>query len=202
VPYTRDVLLAGAEIGLQQLTLDEARPGWSEPYRVTGARLLLPLEGAFGCEVGGQRWHCDAAVGLWLAPGEPCAQEAVVGVASTLAPAGGRAIVHRAVVERALAFLAARFTHDDRLEAIATAASCSAFHLARSFRRSTGHTLHAWRTRLRMSQALRRLATGADDLTALALELGYSSHSHFGQVFRASFGAPPSQVRRILVAAG
>ena len=31
--------------------------------------------------------------------------------------------------------------------------------------------------------------------TALALELGFSSHSHFSERFRNEFGVPPSQVR-------
>jgi AraC-like DNA-binding protein len=37
---------------------------------------------------------------------------------------------------------------------------------------------------------------GADDLTALALELGFSSHSHFTDAFRAEFGRAPSRIRR------
>ncbi|MFA6441419.1 MAG: helix-turn-helix domain-containing protein, partial [Sterolibacterium sp.] len=43
--------------------------------------------------------------------------------------------------------------------------------------------------------ALQRLADGADDLTALAIELGFSSHSHFAETFRREFGRTPSQVR-------
>ena len=36
-----------------------------------------------------------------------------------------------------------------------------------------------------------------DDLTALALDLGFSSHSHFTAAFRRAFGRPPAEFRRI-----
>ncbi len=71
----------------------------------------------------------------------------------------------------------------------------SASYLTRAYRAATGRTLHARVTRLRLSQALDRLAAGADDLTALALELGYSSHSHFSAEFKRHVGRPPSVFR-------
>jgi AraC-like DNA-binding protein len=55
--------------------------------------------------------------------------------------------------------------------------------------------LYRYLTRLRLRAALERLADGARDLTALALELGFSSHSHFADAFRREFGRTPSDVR-------
>ena len=55
--------------------------------------------------------------------------------------------------------------------------------------------LHRYLTRLRLRAALERLAGGANDLTALALDLGFSSHSHFADAFRREFGRTPSAVR-------
>jgi AraC-like DNA-binding protein len=49
--------------------------------------------------------------------------------------------------------------------------------------------------RLRLRASLERLAAGAVDLTALALELGFSSHSHFTDSFRKEFGCTPSAIR-------
>ena len=71
----------------------------------------------------------------------------------------------------------------------------SAFHLARVFRSETGFSVHGFRQALRLRSALDRLSAHRDDLTALALELGFSSHSHFSERFRNEFGVPPSQVR-------
>ena len=75
-----------------------------------------------------------------------------------------------------------------------------AFHLARLFRQATGHSLHGYRTELRLRSALDHLASSSCDLVTLALSLGYSSHSHFTRVFRHAFGVTPSSVRGRLTA--
>jgi AraC-like DNA-binding protein len=109
--------------------------------------------------------------------------------------------VHPAA-ERAREYLAHHYAGSGHLHEVARAAACSPYHLARAFKRRTGIGLHAFRNRLRMAEALRRIDAGQSDLSALAHDLGFSSHSHFGAVFRQSFGVPPAQVRRNLVAAG
>jgi AraC-like DNA-binding protein len=83
-----------------------------------------------------------------------------------------------------------------RLQEVAQGLYTSAFHLARVFRAETGFSLHAFRQSLRLRAALERLASGAVDLSALALELGFSSHSHFTERFRNEFGVAPSQIRQ------
>ena len=88
------------------------------------------------------------------------------------------------------------------LTSIARAVDCSVFHLCRSFRRATGLTLHAYRDEVRLRLALERLERGERDLSRLALDLGYSSHSHFTAAFRRSFGAPPSSARKLLIVRG
>lgn len=71
----------------------------------------------------------------------------------------------------------------------------SPFHLSRLFRRYTGTTVHRYRDELRLRYALGRLRDPRADLTEVALDAGYSSHSHFGRAFRRAFGAPPSAIR-------
>ena len=58
-----------------------------------------------------------------------------------------------------------------------------------------GIPLHRYLTQLRLARALVELPHAAD-LTALALDLGFSSHSHFTARFRALFGLTPTDVRR------
>lgn len=43
--------------------------------------------------------------------------------------------------------------------------------------------------------ALERMPTYGEGLTMLALELGFSSHSHFSAAFRREFGVAPSTPR-------
>ncbi len=71
----------------------------------------------------------------------------------------------------------------------------SPFHMARVFRAVTGSSVHAYAERLRLRHALDRVAHGERDLSALAAELGYASHSHFTLRFRRMFGRPPSALR-------
>ena len=72
----------------------------------------------------------------------------------------------------------------------------SPFHLARVFRRETGIPVHRHLTRLRLSQALEELSGGHEDLTELALRIGFSSHAHFTSSFSRTFGVTPSEFRR------
>lgn len=68
-------------------------------------------------------------------------------------------------------------------------------HLTQAFKRSEGIPLYRYQTQLRMSRALAELPE-SDDITDLALELGFSSHSHFTAAFRSAVGVTPSEYRR------
>jgi AraC-like DNA-binding protein len=103
-----------------------------------------------------------------------------------------------AVVEDAKALLSARYRERLTLDQLGRAVNVSPFHLARSFRRHTGYTLHEYRTQLRLRAALERLAEGDEDLVVIARAVGYSSHSHLTASFRRVFGVPPSRLRRRL----
>src|SRR5262245_4719226 len=102
---------------------------------------------------------------------------------------------HADRVEAAKTYLAGRLGERVTLDEVANSVHLSPFHFARVFQQRVGVPVHRYLTRLRLRAALDRLIGGADDLTALALELGFSSHSHFTDAFRAEFGHPPSAVR-------
>jgi AraC-like DNA-binding protein len=81
------------------------------------------------------------------------------------------------------------------LASLARAVGCSPFHLSRTFHKTEGVTLRRYVSRLRATIAAHHLARGAPDLTDLALDLGYSDHSHFTNAFRQEFGRAPSHFR-------
>ena len=81
------------------------------------------------------------------------------------------------------------------LKELAGVLNCSPFHLSRVFHQTTGMSLRRYVSRLRASMAAERLANGQRDLTDLALELGFSDHSHFTNTFRKEWGIPPSRFR-------
>lgn len=73
--------------------------------------------------------------------------------------------------------------------------ACSPFHLSRVFHQTAGMSLRCYITRLRAGVAADRLATGASNLTELALDLGFADHSHFTNTFRREWGLCPSNFR-------
>jgi AraC family transcriptional regulator len=99
-------------------------------------------------------------------------------------------------VEAVKAHLASRIGERVSLDDVARAVHVSPFHLARIFQQHTGAPIHRYLTQLRLRTSLERIADGAEDLSALALELGFSSHSHFTDAFRNEFGTTPAEARR------
>ncbi len=81
------------------------------------------------------------------------------------------------------------------IPALARNLGVSPFHLCRSFRRATGHTIHAWDEGLRLRRAAAHLEAGGRDLTTVALDHGFSSHAHFSTRFHRAFGLTPSAWR-------
>lgn len=103
-------------------------------------------------------------------------------------------------VQEVRELLAASPTERWTLTDISRAVHASPYHLARQFRAATGQTIARHLVDLRLALALDRLQAGEDDLARLAAELGFAGHSHFTEQFRRSYGATPSQVRKILTA--
>jgi AraC family transcriptional regulator len=115
------------------------------------------------------------------------------------APARGRTLRrHRDAVFAVRAILAGDFTRRIGLASLADAVGLSPFHLSRTFARLTGTSIHRHRVRLRLRAATARLAEGQTDLTELALDLGFASHSHFTDAFGREYGLAPSAFRQRL----
>jgi AraC-like DNA-binding protein len=94
------------------------------------------------------------------------------------------------------ALLALRLGEPVTLEDVGRAVGVSPFHLCRLFRAVTGTTIARYRHTLRLRAALERVARPDADLSAVALDHGYSSHSHFTAAFRREFGMTPTEFRR------
>lgn len=81
------------------------------------------------------------------------------------------------------------------LEALSQRLGASPFHLCRVFRDVTGRTLHRQLTVLRLRASLEAVAERGHDLTHVALDHGFNSHSHFSAAFRREYGMTPSAWR-------
>ena len=102
---------------------------------------------------------------------------------------------YRGCVEASRELIARDLAESPSLEEIAHAVDASPYQLARAFRAATGSTLHQYRLRLRLHRGVDYLLAGASDISAVAHELGFSSHSHFTATVRCHFRLTPSEIR-------
>jgi AraC-like DNA-binding protein len=106
-----------------------------------------------------------------------------------------RAAVTARLIRRTKEFLAAELSNRILLADVGRAVGASPAYLTDVFRRTEGASLHRYLVQLRLARALVELPH-ADDLTALAYDVGFSSHSHFSAAFRRAYGSTPSEFRR------
>ena len=97
---------------------------------------------------------------------------------------------------------AREFLHDNAfgsvtLREIARAAGRHETHLAREFRRYFRTSVTGYLRRLRVQQAARLLAEDELEISAIAFDCGFSSHSHLSREFRAFYGITPSAYRSV-----
>jgi len=116
--------------------------------------------------------------------------------ASAAGPRHTAASRQREMVEHTKYILAREFPLPLSIAHLAQRVHCSAWHLARSFRKMTGSTLHNYQQQLRLRAALDLLAESDLNGTAIASRLGFASHSHFSNVFHRQFGLTPRAFAR------
>jgi AraC-like DNA-binding protein len=87
------------------------------------------------------------------------------------------------------------------LASLAADAGYSPHHLSRAFRAVTGTTISRHRRALRVRAALAHIEDGANDLSAVAAEVGFCDHSHLVRAMRAELGSTPTGLRRLLATA-
>ena len=101
----------------------------------------------------------------------------------------------RRLVDRVKLLLAADLNRRWSLAEIAAAIGGSAVYLTQAFQQVEGLPLYRYHLRLRLARAL-DLLPRCEDVSALALDLGFSSHSHFTAAFRQAYGRSPTAFRQ------
>jgi AraC family transcriptional regulator len=109
--------------------------------------------------------------------------------------AAGASIGRQRLVDRIKLVLASDVARRWTLTEIASEVRGSPVYLTHVFQQVEGQPLYRYQLRLRLARALDLLGE-YDDLTALSLELGFSSHSHFSAAFREAYGRSPSEFRQ------
>jgi AraC-like DNA-binding protein len=77
------------------------------------------------------------------------------------------------------------------LEQLGREAGCSPFYLSRIFSQETGTTIPRYLRQIRIERAAELLRAGTHNVTEAAMEVGYSSLSHFSKAFCETIGCCP-----------
>jgi AraC family transcriptional regulator len=100
--------------------------------------------------------------------------------------------VARERVDKAIQILRNRLAEPPDLEDLGRQVGCSPFYLSRTFSREMGMTIPQYLRQLRMERAADLLRSGRHNVTEAAMEVGYSSLSHFSQAFCQTIGCCPN----------
>ena len=113
------------------------------------------------------------------------------------AHAAGASAGRQKLVDRAKLVLASDLARRWTLAEIAAEVGVSPVYLTQLFRQVEAVPLYRYQLRLRLARAL-DLLSSYDDLTALGLDLGFSSHSHFSAAFRQAYGRTPAEFQHAI----
>lgn len=98
---------------------------------------------------------------------------------------------HRRLIGQVKQSLQSSLNMNLSLQQLAAQHHVSPFHLSRLFKKVCGYGISTYRNQQRMRAAAICISQGEDDLASLALNLGYSSHSHLTAAFKQYYGCPP-----------
>jgi AraC-like DNA-binding protein len=112
--------------------------------------------------------------------------------------AAGASSGRQRLADRAKLVLIGDLSRRWTLAEVAGEVGTSPVYLTQVFQQVEGMPLYRYQLRLRLARALDLLGR-SDDLSTLALELGFSSHSHFSAAFQQTYGRSPSEFRRAAI---
>jgi AraC family transcriptional regulator len=101
------------------------------------------------------------------------------------------ATAHGELVVRVKKYIRENIDQRLGLSHLAAHVEVSPFHLCRLFRLATGQTVYQYQLQIRLAAALEMLPAYKGHLAALAMDLGFSSHSHFATLFKREYGFSP-----------
>ena len=108
-------------------------------------------------------------------------------------PRGGRSLT---LVQR-IRELVQETSTPRSLKDLAASVGASPVYLTSLFRQIEGMPIYRYQARLRLARSLRRLGE-TDDITTVAMDLGFANHSHFTTAFKGAFGLTPSAYKASL----
>jgi len=97
-------------------------------------------------------------------------------------------------LQQAIAYMNNHLSEDLSLEAIATELNMSRYYFCRLFKQSTGISPHQYLIKCRIDRAKELLLQGHKSIADVALQVGFTSQSHFTRHFKRLVGVTPKQL--------
>lgn len=88
------------------------------------------------------------------------------------------------------------YYEDIHMDAIATTHFISPEHLSRSFKKVTGFGFNEYLNNLRLEKSKNLLKNTKRPIAAIAKDVGYQSHTHYGRLFKDKYHMTPSAYRQ------
>jgi len=98
-------------------------------------------------------------------------------------------------LKRVLDFIEENIVHDVGLEEVSAIVGMTPHYLCRAFRKSVGVPPYRYLLARRIERSKKLLAATEKSVVEIALDVGFSSHAHFGSTFRRATGCTPSEYR-------
>ena len=96
-------------------------------------------------------------------------------------------------LQQAIDYIQAYLAEDISLKAIATELDLSQHHFARLFKQSTGYSPYQYVIKRRIERAQELMMQDQQNITNVALKVGFASQSQFGRHFKRLTGVTPKQ---------
>lgn len=103
--------------------------------------------------------------------------------------------IDHAHAEQVVRYLSSAFRERITLETVSREVGLSPFHLCRLFQAVMKTSIHQFVISLRLDASVAELLETDKSITEIALDAGFSSHSHFTALMSRALGKPPSVVR-------
>jgi AraC-like DNA-binding protein len=98
-------------------------------------------------------------------------------------------------VRKAIEYLCENYMEQFSLDQLSAAAGLSKYYLVRTFKKMTGVSPHSYAMMLRLEKTKRLLANSSKPIAEIAIEMGFSDHSHFCCFFKKHTGMTPQAFR-------
>lgn len=103
---------------------------------------------------------------------------------------------HLVRMEPVVRFLEENCSGEVRVNDAAALVNMSRYHFCRSFKRATGRTLSDYVNQIRVNKAEYRLKNSTENITRIAMDLGFNDINYFSRTYKRYKGQTPSESRR------